>query len=236
MERYSRQIHLIGRDGQEKLASSSVAVIGVGGLGSAASIYLVAAGIGRLFIIDDGLVELSNLQRQILYTVDDVGKPKVFVAKERLEKLNPNTEIIPIKGKFTMEKADEILSQVDLAIDALDNWETRIILDKAAWRHGKPYIHAGVHGFYGQLTVLVPGKTPCLRCIFPSKTRTEQPIPVFSTTPGVLGVLEANEALKLLLGKGEPLMNKILIYDGLIGLFEIVEINISPNCPVCIEG
>ena len=236
MERYSRQIHLIGRDGQEKLASSSVAVIGVGGLGSAASIYLVAAGIGRLFIIDDGLVELSNLQRQILYTVDDIGKPKVFVAKERLEKLNPNTEIIPIKGKFTMEKADEILSQVDLAIDALDNWETRIILDKAAWRHGKPYIHAGVHGFYGQLTVLVPGKTPCLRCIFPSKIRIKQPIPVFSTTPGVLGVLEANEALKLLLGKGEPLMNKILIYDGLTGLFEILKINISPNCPACIEG
>ncbi len=235
MERYSRQIPLIGRDGQEKLASSSVAVIGVGGLGSAASIYLVAAGIGRLFIIDDGLVELSNLQRQILYTVDDIGKPKVFAARERLEKINPNTEIIPVKGKFTIEKADEILPQVDLAIDALDNWETRIILDKAAWRHGKPYIHAGVHGFYGQLTVLVPGKTPCLRCIFPSKTRMEQPIPVFPTTPGVLGVLEANEALKLLLGKGEPLMNKILIYDGLIGLFEIVEVNISPNCPVCRE-
>ncbi len=233
VERYDRQIRLIGIEGQKKLAEASVAVIGAGGLGSAASIYLVAAGVGEIYIIDNGLVELSNLQRQILYTLGDIGRPKVMAAKERLEGLNPNTRVVPIHRVFDEELADEVLPKVDVVIDALDNWESRVVLDKAAWRHGKPYVHAGVHGFYGQLTVLMPGKTPCLRCIFPPRVKQESPIPVFATTPGVLGVLEANEALKLLLGKGSPLMNKILIYDGLIGLFEIVNVNIRPDCPVC---
>lgn len=235
IERYSRQIPVIGVEGQEKLRRSTILIVGVGGLGSAASFYLVAAGIGKLILVDEGLVELSNLQRQILYTVDDIGKPKVIVARERLKKLNPGTEIIAVQEKFDEALADELVPQADVVIDALDNWETRIILDRAAWRHGKPYVHAGVHGFYGQLTVLVPGKTPCLRCIFPRKPPVGSPIPVFATTPGVLGVLEANEVLKLLTGYGEPLINKLLIYDGSSNLFEIIEINIPPTCDACTD-
>lgn len=235
IERYSRQIPIIGVEGQEKLRRSTVLIVGVGGLGSVASFYLVAAGIGKLILVDEGLIELSNLQRQILYTVDDIGKPKVIVARERLKKLNPDTEIIAVQEKFDDALADELIPQADVVIDALDNWETRIILDRAAWRHSKPYVHAGVHGFYGQLTVLVPGKTPCLRCIFPRKPPVESPIPVFATTPGVLGVLEANEVLKLLTGHGEPLINKLLIYDGSSNLFEIIEIDIPPTCNACTD-
>jgi molybdopterin/thiamine biosynthesis adenylyltransferase len=235
LERYNRQILLIGRDKQEKIKNSAVLIVGVGGLGSVAAYYLAAAGIGKLVLVDDGLVELSNLQRQILYTTEDIGKPKVFAAKERLEKLNPNVEIIVYNSRFNEELADKLLPEVDLVIDGLDNWESRIILDKAAWKHKKPFIHAGVYGFYGQLTVLVPGKTPCLRCIFPKNPKTQQPLPVFTTTPGVLGVLEANEALKLISGVGEVLINKLLIFDGSIGLFEIVEITMKPNCKVCYE-
>jgi molybdopterin/thiamine biosynthesis adenylyltransferase len=235
LERYNRQILLIGRDKQEKIKNATVLIVGVGGLGSAAAYYLTAAGIGRLILVDDGLVELNNLQRQILYTVKDIGKPKVFAAKERLEKLNPNVNIISYNTKFNEELADKLVSEVDLVIDALDNWDTRIILDKAAWRYGKPFIHAGVYGFYGQLTVLIPGKTPCLRCIFPKKPKTQHPLPIFATTPGVLGVLEANEALKLISGVGKVLANKLLIYDGSAGLFKIVEITMKPDCPICYE-
>ncbi len=235
LERYNRQILLIGKDKQEKIKNATVLIVGVGGLGSAAAYYLTAAGIGKLILVDDGLVELSNLQRQILYTINDVGKPKVFAAKERLRKLNPHVDIVVYNTRFNNELADKLLPEVDLIIDALDNWDTRIILDKAAWRHKKPFIHAGVYGFYGQLTVLIPGKTPCLRCIFPKKPKTQQPLPVFATTPGVLGILEANEALKLISGIGEVLANKLLIYDGSIGLFEIVKVAMKPNCTICYE-
>ncbi|MCD6301282.1 MAG: HesA/MoeB/ThiF family protein [Staphylothermus sp.] len=235
IERYSRQIMVFGEEGQVKLKSSTVLVAGVGGLGSPVSYYLVAAGIGKLIIIDEGVVELSNLQRQILYTVDDIGKPKVFVAAERLRKLNPNVEIVPVHERITEELLEKYIKDVDVVVDALDNWETRIILDKVCYRNNKPFVHAGVEGFYGQMTFIIPGKTPCLRCIFPiHKQGEKRTIPIVSTTPGILGVLEANEVLKYILGMGEVLANKLLIYNGLYNMFEIIEIK-TDNCKICYE-
>ncbi len=235
-ERYSRQIPLIGVEGQVKLKKSSVLVVGVGGLGSVASFYLAAAGVGRIFLLDNGIVEESNLQRQIMYTIDDIGKPKAIVAAERLKRLNPYIDIEPIQEDLTESLLSKIIRNIDVIVDCLDNWEGRMIIDRVAHRYGKPFIHAGVYGFYGQLTVIIPGKTPCLRCIFPKKPKIEEsPLPIFPTTPGVLGVLEANEALKLLLGRDNLLANKLLIYDGSIGLFEVVEITMGPDCPACKE-
>ncbi len=235
IERYNRQIIIFGEKGQEKLKSSTVLIAGVGGLGSAVSYYLAASGIGKLIIIDEGLVELSNLQRQILYTVDDIGKPKVFVAAARLRKLNPHVEIVPVHRRLTRELLEKYIEEVDVVVDALDNWETRVILDSVCYKNNIPYVHAGVEGFYGQITFVIPGKTPCLRCIFPiRKPREKRVIPVVSTTPGILGVLEANEVIKYILGIGDILSNKLLVYNGLYNMFEIVEINIS-DCSICYE-
>ncbi len=236
LERYHRQLLVIGREAQEKIRRSSVLVVGVGGLGSIASLHLAAAGIGRLVLIDNGKVELSNLQRQILYTVDDIGKPKVYSAAHRLSELNPGTSIHPIYADATPELLREVISGVDVVVDGLDNWETRIIVDKICYELGKPYVHAGIHGFYGQLYIAWPGKTPCLRCVFPRPPRrgNGDVIPVFSTTPGILGLLEANEALKIISGVGKPLLNKILVYDGKTGLFDYVEIR-DADCRVCEE-
>lgn len=236
LDRYSRQLSIIGAEGQEKLKKSVAVIVGVGGLGSAASYYLAAAGVGKLIIIDNGIVEESNLQRQILYTVEDIGKPKVEAAAKRLRSLNPFIEVDAVNRFFDEKVAEKYFPLASVIIDALDNWEGRWIIDKFAHIYGKPFIHAGVHGFYGQLTVIIPGKTPCLKCIFPKKpSRIESPIPIIPTTPGILGVLEANEALKILLGKGEVLANKLLIYDGLTGLFEIIRLGMSPKCSVCME-
>ncbi len=235
IERYSRQIILFGEEGQEKLKSTTVLVAGAGGLGSAVLYYLVAAGIGKLIVIDDGLVELSNLQRQILYTVDDIGKPKVFVAAEKLRKLNPHVKIIPVNKRITKELLEEYIEDVDIVVDALDNWEARVVLDSVCYKNNTPYVHAGVEGFYGQITFIIPGKTPCLRCIFPMKKLGEKKvIPVVSTTPGILGVLEANEVIKYVVGIGEVLSNKLLVYNGLYNMFEVIEINAS-DCDICYE-
>ncbi len=235
IERYSRQIILFGEKGQEKLKSATVLVAGAGGLGSAALYYLVAAGIGKLIVIDDGLVELSNLQRQILYTIDDIGKPKVLVAAEKLRKLNPHVEIIPVNKRITKESLEEYIEDIDIVVDALDNWETRAVLDSVCYKNNIPYVHAGVEGFYGQITFIIPGKTPCLRCIFPmTKSGEKKVIPVVSTTPGILGVLEANEVIKFIVGVGEVLSNKLLVYNGLYNMFEVIEIKAN-DCRICYE-
>ncbi|OYT40498.1 MAG: adenylyltransferase [Desulfurococcales archaeon ex4484_58] len=234
IERYDRQIGVIGLENQLKLKNASVLVVGLGGLGSVASYYLVSAGIGRLILVDNEVVELSNLQRQILYTVDDLGRKKALVAKERLSKLNPNVEIIVYPEKFTLELGSRLVDQVDVIVDALDNWETRFLLDKLAFKHKKPLVHAGVEGFHGQLTTIIPGKTPCLRCIFHVEKPVRRKINVVATTPGVLGVLEVCEVIKLITGIGEVLANKILVYNGLTNSFDIVEIK-SSDCKICYE-
>lgn len=230
VERYDRQIRIWGEEGQSKIKSTTVLVVGVGGLGSVASLLLTATGFGRLILVDDGLVELSNLQRQVLYTVNDIGKPKVEVAVKRLRELNPHVEIEAINQSFDEDLARELIKKTNIVIDCLDNWETRLIVDRVAYRYGKPFIHAGVEGFYGQLTVIQSGRTPCLRCIFPTHTRRTGVIPVSPPTPVILGSLEVNEAIKIVTGIGEPLYNKLLIYDGRFNVFEVVELKIKNEC------
>lgn len=225
LERYSRQLPIIGEEGQLKLKNARVLVAGAGGLGSAVLYYLTAVGVGNIYFVDNGQVELSNLQRQILYTVDDLGRPKPEVAAERLRRLNPLANIVPIYATLDRELARELINNVDLVIDALDNWETRFMLDEVVWELGKPLVHAGVGEFYGQLTVIKKGITSCLRCIYGNvKTTRQGPVLVLPHVPGILGLLEVNEALKLILGYGEPLYNKILLVNLRNTSFEILEI------------
>ncbi|MEM4718190.1 MAG: HesA/MoeB/ThiF family protein [Desulfurococcaceae archaeon] len=231
--RYDRQIKLIGKESQERLSRSKVLIVGIGGLGSVVSLYLTAAGVGELFIVDSERVELSNLNRQIIYTTRDINRLKVEVAAGRLKELNPHVNIRAYPARASKELLEELLEKVDLAIDCTDNWETRLMLNDVAIKHRKPFIHAGVHGFHGQLLVVVPGVTPCLRCILPGKPADQGEIPVLGTTPGIIGLLQATEAIKILTGTGTPLLNKLLIYDGFHTRFHEVIVYRNPRCPAC---
>lgn len=236
-ERFDRQIRLIGAEGQEKLKNAKVLIVGVGGLGTSVATYLAYAGVGKLILIDDGLVELSNLNRQILYTESDIGKPKVLVACERIRSINSNIELECYNRKFDYEFGEKLVNKADVVVDALDNWSTRLILNELCVRYRKPLIHAGVEGWYGQVTTIIPGKTPCLFCLRPLNVRgvvkEDRVIPVMGVTPGLLGVLEASEAIKLILNTGKVLENKLLIVDLLNMEFTLIEVRRNPRCPVC---
>lgn len=239
LERYDRQIPVIGLDNQLKLKNSTVLIVGLGGLGSAVSIYLASAGIGHLILIDNGVVELSNLQRQILYTVSDLDKPKAYVARNKLLQINPGIIIEAYNNEFNEELGAKLVNKSDVIVDALDNWKTRFLLDKLAFKYRKPLIHAGVEEFYGQLTTIIPGKTPCLRCIFHrvGNNGYKRKINVVATIPGILGVLEANEVIKIITGMGETMANKLLIYNGLTNEFTLIEIKTDPeSCRICYDN
>jgi len=233
LERYNRQIMVWSIEAQEKLKKSTVLVVGAGGLGSAVSLYLTAAGVGRLIIIDPQEVELSNLNRQVLHWTPDIGRQKVESAKEKLENLNPHVKVEAVAEKFTEKNAARLLGQADVAVDAADNWATRFTLNRACVKLGKPFVHAGVRGMYGQLTVVYPGKGPCLRCIIPRTPPEEAPLPVIGALPGIMGTIEALEALKLITGHGKPLIGKLLIFDGNRGETTILTVKRRTNCPVC---
>ncbi len=234
LERYSRQIPVIGCEGQLRLKKSRILVAGVGGLGSVVLYYLVAAGVGEVVFIDDGVVELSNLQRQVLYTTEDIGEPKVLVAEKRLRALNPHVKLVPVKATITEDVLEKYVREIDVVVDALDNWETRFILDKVAWRYWKPLVHAGVGEYYGQLTVVKRGVTSCLRCLFKGiESSGRGKVVVLATTPGLLGLLEVNEVFKIILGVGEPLYNKILVFNGRKPSLDIIEVKVSECRDVC---
>ncbi len=234
-ERYRRQIMIDGwgEEGQRRLKRSSVAVIGVGGLGSPASMYLAAAGVGRILLVDMGEVELSNLNRQVLHWTKDVGKPKVESAKEKIEMLNPEVTVEALKEEVKEDNVREIVKRVDVVIDAMDNFPSRAVVNMACVHEGKVFIHAGVYGFQGQITTIIPGRGPCLHCIFPHSPPVEGTIPVAATTPGVLGCLQANEAIKVITGIGKPLVGRLLIYDGEEGEIMIVEVKRDEKCAIC---
>ncbi|MCY0868549.1 MAG: HesA/MoeB/ThiF family protein [Desulfurococcus sp.] len=230
LERYSRQLPIIGVDGQLKLKNTSVLVAGAGGLASTVLYYLTAAGVGRIVFIDDGVVELSNLQRQILYDSSDIGKPKVQAAYEKLAKLNPGVALEPVHETITRELLSRLVPRVDLIVDALDNWNTRFLLDEAAWMHGKPLVHAGVGEYYGQLTVVIPGETPCLRYLFRGvRDEGRGGVVVLPQVPGILGLLEVNEVFKLVLGYGRPLANKMLLFNARNPSLEVIELKVDEN-------
>jgi len=235
LERYDRQIMIpgIGVEGQERLKSTTVAVVGVGGLGCPASLYLAAAGFGRIILIDEGRFELSNLNRQIHGWQRDIGRLKVEAAKEKLTALNPDVEVETQTIKLTEENVDEALGEADIVVDGLDNWRARFLVNEHCVQHRKPFIHAGVRGLYGQMTTIKPGEGPCLRCILPQNPPEAERFPVLGATPALFAALQVIEAVKLVTGLGKPLVGRLLLINGEEMRFEIIEVKRNPNCPIC---
>jgi molybdopterin-synthase adenylyltransferase len=231
-EKYIRQIMLFGEEGQEKLKNAKIFVAGAGGLGSPVSTYLAVAGIGKIIIADFDSVDLSNLNRQFLHHEKDIGRAKIESAEEKLLSLNPEIKVEIIREKITDENAGSLVPSCDLIIDALDNFDTRHVLNRLAVERNIPLIHGAVSGYRGQATTIIPGKTPCLCCIFPNSFKKEV-FPVLGTTPGVIGSIQANEAIKYLTGQGRLLENRLLLWDGLSCSFSELQVNKAENCPVC---
>ncbi len=237
LERYSRHIRLaeIGLEGQEQLRKSRLLVVGAGGLGSPAALYLAAAGIGELGIVDGDVVELSNLHRQILHTTDRIGSPKVDSAATTLLALNPDVRVTPFRERLTADNAESMLRNYDVIVDASDNFSTRYLINDVALQLGKPVVHASILGFEGQLTTFSARGAPCYRCLFAAPPPPElapscQEAGVLGVLPGILGTLQATEALKLVLGIGEPLIGRLLIFDALAMTFDEVAIAPDPKC------
>jgi sulfur-carrier protein adenylyltransferase/sulfurtransferase len=238
--RYSRHILIpeVGEAGQLKLLSSKVLMIGAGGLGSPSSLYLAAAGVGTIGIIDEDIVDDSNLQRQILHTTDRVGMAKTESARQALTALNPDVEVVAYNERLTSANIDRILPGYDLVVDGTDNFPTRYLLNDASVKHGIPVVHASIFRFEGQMTVFKPHAGPCYRCLFPEPPPVELAPScaeggVLGVLPGIMGTLQASEALKLLLDIGEPLVGRLLLVDALEASFHEVALRRDPNCPVC---
>ena len=231
-KRYARQILMIGEEGQERLKAACVLVAGVGGLGTVISLYLAAAGIGHLRIVDCDAVEESNLNRQILHWGGDVGRRKTDSAGGKLASLNPLIRIEALSCRIDEESVRELTRGCGLIVDGMDNFPTRYLLNQAAVDLGIPFIHGAVRGLFGQTTTVIPGKTPCLRCLFPTSPPPEL-FPIIGATCGVIGSIEAAEAIKLLTGQGRPLAGRLLLWDGAAGGTDSLVIERDPCCPVC---
>ncbi|MGH2572838.1 MAG: HesA/MoeB/ThiF family protein [Actinomycetota bacterium] len=239
--RYSRHIILpkIGATGQRKLMDAKVLCVGAGGLGSPAAMYLAAAGVGTLGIVDFDTVDLTNLQRQLLHDTDDVGRPKVDSAAERLEGINPEVAVIKHNAVLNSENAFEILGQYDVVVDGSDNFPVRYLVNDATQMLGKPLVYGSIYQFDGQASVFLPGpENPCYRCLFP-----EPPPPgtvpscaeggVFGVLPGIVGSIQAVEAIKLITGVGDLLVGRLLLFNALDMEFTTVKLRWDPDCPVC---
>jgi len=239
-QRYSRHLLIpeVGEAGQHKLLRSKVLLIGAGGLGSPAAYYLAAAGVGQLGIVDSDVVDQTNLQRQILHSMDRLGEPKAESAKRTLEALNPDVKVIPYQERLTSENIDRIITEYDVVIDGADNFPTRYLLNDASVKWNKPVVHGSIYRFEGQVTVFKPHEGPCYRCLFPTPPPPElapscAEAGVLGVLPGVIGTLQANEAIKLLLGIGEPLVGRYLLFDALDTSFREVKLRRDQACPVC---
>jgi molybdopterin/thiamine biosynthesis adenylyltransferase/rhodanese-related sulfurtransferase len=242
--RYSRHILIpeVGIEGQLKLLESRILLIGAGGLGSPASLYLAAAGVGTLGIVDDDRVDASNLQRQIAHSTETLGDWKADSAKATIEALNPDVNVITYKERLTSENVDRILADGwDVIVDGADNFPTRYLVNDAAVFHDIPLVHGSIYRFEGQATVFKPHEGPCYRCLFPQPPPPELAPScseggVLGVLPGIIGSLQANEALKLALGIGETLSGRLLLFDALSTEFSEVTLRRDPNCPVCGEN
>jgi molybdopterin/thiamine biosynthesis adenylyltransferase len=241
-ERYSRHLLLaeVGAAGQERLLASRVLLVGAGGLGSPAALYLAAAGVGTLGIVDPDLVEESNLQRQVLHDREHLGRLKVESAAAAVGRLNPDVKVVPYPVRLGADNALELMSGYDVVVDGADNFPTRYLMNDAALHLRVPVVHGSVFRFEGQATVFLPYRGPCYRCLFP-----EPPPPglapscaevgVLGVLPGIIGSIQAAEALKLLLGIGEPLVGRLLTYDALAQEFLTLRVRRNPACPACAD-
>jgi len=246
-ERYSRHLLLpqVGVAGQQALLGARVLLLGAGGLGSPAAFYLAAAGVGHLRIADDDVVDRSNLQRQILHTEASIGEPKVHSARERLRALNPGLDVEAVQARVSSDNIDALLDGVDVVLDGSDNFPLRYLLNDACIQHAIPLVYGAVERFTGQVSVFDAGRhrgqAPCYRCLFP-----EPPPPEFAPNcaeagvlgvlPGMVGLLQATEVLKLLLGIGEPLVGRLLTFDALGMRFREIRLGPDPACPLCAPG
>lgn len=238
LNRYHRQIICQdwGEEGQEKVKNATVFIAGVGGLGGPVAIYLAVAGIGRLRICDNGSVEHSNLNRQILYNDGHLKQAKVVAATNVLSTLNPHIEVEYFQEKITPDSVHRLIGDSVLVMDCLDNFATRYILNDFALSRRLPLVHAGVEGLAGQITFIHTPETPCLRCIIPEAPPPQEVFPIVGTTAGIIGCLEANEALKHITGIGSNLKGILMIWDGVDTNFHRIEIAKDPNCPACGKG
>ena len=237
--RYLRQIAIdgFGEVGQRALKGSTITVMGVGGLGSPASMYLAAAGVGKLILVDFQSPDLSNLNRQVLHWEYDVknGTRKADSAANKLREMNSEIEIIPKVAEIGRDELCSVIEDSAVIVDCLDNFDARKLLNAHCLKERVPFVHAAVEGFSGQLTVIVPGQTPCLDCLFPIPPYKKPLIPILGFTAGVFGCLEAAEAVKLITGVGEPLAGKLLLGDLSSNYWETVEVERNVNCTVCGE-
>jgi sulfur-carrier protein adenylyltransferase/sulfurtransferase len=243
--RYSRHLLIpeVGEDGQQRLLDARVLLVGAGGLGSPSSLYLAAAGVGRLGIVDADVVDESNLQRQIVHSTDRLGEPKVLSAKRTLEALNPDVQVVPFQERLTSENIERILGEGwDVIVDGADNFPTRYLVNDASVWHAIPVVHGSIFRFEGQVTVFDPGHGgPCYRCLFPQPPPAELAPScaeggVLGVLPGIIGSIQANEALKLILGRGDTLAGRLLLFDALGTTLDEVTVRQDPDCPVCGEN
>ncbi len=241
--RYSRHMLIpeVGEEGQWKLLDAKVLLIGAGGLGSPAAMYLAAAGVGTLGIVDYDVVDLSNLQRQILHGVEDIGRPKVESARETLASINPDVKVVAYNTPLNSENVMDIIKDYDIVVNGSDNFPTRYLINDACVMAGKPLVDGSIFQFEGQVTVYKADEGPCYRCLFPTPPPPGE-VPscaeggVLGVLPGVIGCLQAVETIKLILGVGRPLVGRLLLYDALNGEFHEVRLRKNRNCPVCGEN
>ncbi len=239
-DRYSRHLLLpeVGEAGQVKLLSAKVLLLGAGGLGSPAALYLAAAGVGTLGVVDADVVDASNLQRQIAHATSRVGKPKVESMAAAIADLNPDVKVVQHRERLTSANVDRLFEPYDLVVDGCDNFPTRYLVNDASVFHAKPVVHGSIFRFDGQVTTFIPGKGPCYRCLYP-----EPPPPhlapscaeagVLGILCGIVGTVQATEAIKLILGKGDPLVGRLLTYDSLRMKFRELKLRRDKACPVC---
>ncbi|OPY30863.1 MAG: putative adenylyltransferase [Methanomassiliicoccales archaeon PtaU1.Bin124] len=236
-KRYARQILLpeVGESGQDVLAGASVTIVGVGGLGSPAAMYLAAAGVGNIRLIDPDPVELSNLNRQLLHHQEDyeTSRAKVESAKMKLRSLNPEITVEGVRERLDLKNAARLVQKPNVVLDCLDNYDARHDLNRYCVTNGLKLVHAAVEGWRGQMTTIFPGKTCCISCLVPRSPKREGPIPIIGAVAGTFGCMEANEAIKTILGLPGVLQGRLLIGDLLEQSWETIDVERNPHCPVC---
>jgi molybdopterin-synthase adenylyltransferase len=234
LDRYQRQIMIngFGQPGQEKLRNTKVFLAGVGGLGSPAALYLAAAGIGAIRIVDTDTIELSNLNRQVLHWTDDIGARKIDSAKNKLLKINPGVAVETVQTKIDAENIDELVDGCDMILDAVDNLSTRYVLNLAAQKNKIPLFHGAISGFEGRAMTILPGSSACLMCLYRGVSLTKKS-PVIGVTPGIIASIQVTELIKYVTGLGQLLTNRFLVYDGLNMRFAEITVARDPNCKHC---